>query len=67
MSATSGSRRRYGRVVLTLSGESLAGFSGWGVDPDELGRLADEVLAVQGFDVASDAVAEPGDVLRLSV
>lgn len=39
------SKSRYGRVVLKLSGEALAGADGWGVEPAALGQLADQVLA----------------------
>ncbi|MGI5285667.1 hypothetical protein ACQEVF_20345 [Nonomuraea polychroma] len=34
---------RYSRVVVKLSGEALAGPSGWGADPERLARLADEL------------------------
>lgn len=64
MSETSPSRPRYGRVVLKLSGEALAGSSGWGVDPDNLGHLADEVLAVHALGVQVAVVVGGGNYFR---
>ena len=38
---------RYGRVVVKLSGEALAGSASTGVDPASLARVAQEVLSVR--------------------
>jgi uridylate kinase len=55
---------RYSRVVVKLSGESLAGSSGWGVDPASLGRLADELLSVHGLGVELAVVVGGGNYFR---
>ena len=55
---------RYDRVVLKLSGEALAGDSGWGVDPSALGALADEVLSVYDLEVEVAVVVGGGNYFR---
>ena len=55
---------RYDRVVLKLSGEALAGDSGWGVDPTALGALADEVLSVYELEVEVAVVVGGGNYFR---
>jgi uridylate kinase len=55
---------RYSRVVVKLSGESLAGSSGWGVDPASLGRLADELLSVHSLGVELAVVVGGGNYFR---
>jgi uridylate kinase len=55
---------RYSRVVVKLSGESLAGSSGWGVDPASLGRLADELLSVHNLGVELAVVVGGGNYFR---
>jgi len=50
--------------VVKLSGESLAGSSGWGVDPASLGRLADELLSVHGLGVELAVVVGGGNYFR---
>lgn len=55
---------RYERVVLKLSGESLAGETGWGVTPDGLSHLADEVLAVQDAGTQVAVVVGGGNYFR---
>jgi uridylate kinase len=55
---------RYSRVVVKLSGESLAGDSGWGVDPASLGRLADELLSVHRLGVELAVVVGGGNYFR---
>lgn len=55
---------RYERVVLKLSGESLAGETGWGVTPDGLSHLADEVLAVHDAGTQVAVVVGGGNYFR---
>lgn len=55
---------RYRRVVLKLSGEALAGESGWGVEPDRLGHLSEEVLAVHRLGVQVAVVVGGGNYFR---
>jgi uridylate kinase len=55
---------RYSRVVVKVSGESLAGSSGWGVDPASLGRLADELLSVHNLGVELAVVVGGGNYFR---
>jgi uridylate kinase len=50
--------------VIKLSGESLAGSSGWGVDPASLGRLADELLSVHDLGVQLAVVVGGGNYFR---
>jgi len=51
-------------VVLKLSGEALAGTTGWGVDPPSLGHLADEVLAVRDLGIQVAVVVGGGNYFR---
>ena len=49
---------------MKLSGEALAGESGWGVDPAKLAHLADEVLAVHDLGVQVAVVVGGGNYFR---
>jgi len=51
-------------VVLKLSGEALAGTTGWGVDPPSLGHLEDEVLAVRDLGIQVAVVVGGGNYFR---
>ncbi len=42
-----GAAPAYRRVLLKLSGEALAGGQGYGIDPDVLGRIAEEIREVR--------------------
>lgn len=55
---------RYSRVVLKLSGEALAGESGWGVDPAKLAHLAEEVLSVHDLGAQVAVVVGGGNYFR---
>lgn len=55
---------RYGRVVVKLSGEALAGAAGAGVDPASLARMADELLAVHRLGVELGVVIGGGNYFR---
>ena len=54
----------YGRVLLKLSGEILAGERGFGVDPIKAMALADEVKAVRDFGVEGGVVIGGGNIMR---
>lgn len=55
---------RYRRVVLKLSGEALAGNTGWGVEPDPLAQLSEEVLAVHELGIQVAVVVGGGNYFR---
>ncbi|WP_114558186.1 UMP kinase [Desertihabitans aurantiacus] len=55
---------RYSRAVLKLSGEALAGEAGWGVDPNRLAHLSDQVLAVHDLGVQVAVVVGGGNYFR---
>lgn len=55
---------RYKRVLLKLSGEALAGERGFGIDPEVLGRLADEIHEVHGMGVQLAVVVGGGNIFR---
>jgi uridylate kinase len=55
---------KYKRILLKLSGEALAGESGYGIDTDVLNSIAKEIAAVsrEGFEVA--VVIGGGNIFR---
>ncbi|HEU4640956.1 MAG TPA: UMP kinase [Gemmatimonadaceae bacterium] len=55
---------KYGKVLLKLSGEALAGDKGVGFDFDVLDRLADEVRGVVQMGVAVGLVIGGGNIVR---
>jgi uridylate kinase len=55
---------RYRRVLIKLSGEALAGSTGWGVDPANLAHFADEVLSVNDLGVELAVVVGGGNYFR---
>jgi uridylate kinase len=55
---------RYGRVVVKLSGEALAGEAGSGVDPASLARVSGEVLSVRELGVQVAVVVGGGNFFR---
>src|SRR5262249_56297961 len=52
----------YRRIVLKLSGEALAGRQGYGIDPEILARVADEVGEVVLLGVQVAVVIGGGDI-----
>ncbi|MFI6598717.1 UMP kinase [Nonomuraea sp. NPDC050536] len=56
--------RRYSRVVVKLSGEALAGGSGWGTDPTSLAQLADEIVSVHELGIQIAVVIGGGNYFR---
>lgn len=57
-------RSRYGRVLLKLSGEALAGNRGFGIDPPVVERLTEEVRSVHEMGVALGMVIGGGNIVR---
>ncbi len=64
MADPAGERPRYRRVLLKLSGEALMGARGYGIDPEVLARLADELLAVRKLGVELAVVIGGGNIFR---
>ena len=65
MTAAAGSARlAYRRIVLKLSGEALAGSQGYGIDPEVLRRIGDEVRAVADLGVQTAVVIGGGNIFR---
>src|SRR5436189_623599 len=55
---------RYKRVLLKLSGEALMGDRKYGIDPETLARIADEIVAVQAAGVQIAMVIGGGNIFR---
>jgi uridylate kinase len=55
---------KYGRVLLKLSGEMLAGERGFGIDPPVVDRLTDEVRSVHEMGVSLGLVVGGGNIVR---
>lgn len=62
-----GSGLVYHRALLKLSGEALAGERGFGLDFQVIGRLTDELKAVQGLGVELGLVIGGGNIVRGTV
>lgn len=57
-------RRKFGRVLLKLSGEAFAGDQGHGIDPVTIGNIADELAGVHQEGVGIAVVVGGGNILR---
>lgn len=55
---------KYGRVVLKLSGEALAGEQGFGISPPVVDRLTDEVRSLHGIGADIGLVIGGGNIVR---
>jgi uridylate kinase len=55
---------KYRRVLLKLSGEALAGRQGYGIDPEVIGAIAEEVREVIGLGVELALVIGGGNIFR---
>ena len=62
--ADSGAAPAYRRVVLKLSGEALAGGQGYGIHPETLVRLAEEIREVVELGVQVAVVIGGGNIFR---
>jgi len=54
----------YGRVLLKLSGEALAGDRGFGIEPSVVDRITDEIQAIHEMGVALGVVIGGGNIVR---
>lgn len=54
----------YGRILLKLSGEALAGDTGFGISPSVIRAIAEEVKEVHGLGVEIGIVIGGGNVIR---
>src|SRR5919201_3687544 len=54
----------YRRVLLKLSGEALAGGQGYGIEPEMLGRIAEEIREVVDLGVQLAVVIGGGNIYR---
>jgi uridylate kinase len=57
-------RRTYRRILLKLSGEALAGGEGFGLSPQVLNYIADEIAAVHGLGTQIAVVVGGGNFVR---
>jgi uridylate kinase len=65
MAAAAGSARpAFRRIVLKLSGEALAGGQGYGIDPEVLARIAQEIRGVADLGVQIAIVIGGGNIFR---
>ena len=55
---------KYRRIVLKLSGEALMGNADYGIDPEVLGRLAEEIIELQRDGVEVGLVIGGGNIFR---
>ncbi|HAL62455.1 MAG TPA: UMP kinase [Chloroflexi bacterium] len=55
---------KYGRVLLKLGGEALAGPEGWGIDPQRAGEVAEKIKAVKEQGVQIAIVLGAGNIWR---
>jgi len=55
---------RYSRVLLKLSGEALAGERGYGIDPDVVAEMAEQLKAIHDCGVEIGVVVGGGNIFR---
>jgi uridylate kinase len=59
-----GTELRYGRVLLKLSGEALAGERGFGIEPSVVDQLTDEIRVLVEMGVSLGIVIGGGNIVR---
>jgi uridylate kinase len=59
-----GAARRYHRVLLKVSGEALMGEHQYGIDPDTVARIADDIIGVRGLGIEVCVVVGGGNIFR---
>jgi len=59
-----GTKAKYGRILLKLSGEALAGKQGYGIDPEVIADIASEVREVVQLGVQVALVIGGGNIFR---
>jgi uridylate kinase len=55
---------KFKRILLKLSGEALMGSGDYGIDPDVIGRMADDILEVRKSGVEIGVVIGGGNIFR---
>ena len=55
---------KYKRILLKLSGESLMGKKGFGIDPEVLDFFADEIISIHKLGVQIGVVIGGGNIFR---
>lgn len=55
---------KYGRVLLKLSGEALAGERGFGIEPSVVDRITDEIRSIAEMGVSLGVVIGGGNIVR---
>jgi len=55
---------KFRRILLKLSGEALMGHGDYGIDPDVIGRLANEIIEVQQAGTEVGVVIGGGNIFR---
>lgn len=55
---------KYNRILLKLSGEALAGAKGFGLDPQIVGEISDEIVRVHNLGVQIGIVIGGGNIVR---
>ncbi|MDT8367716.1 MAG: UMP kinase [Longimicrobiales bacterium] len=58
------SKAAYSRVLLKLSGEALAGERGFGIEPEVVNRLTDEIKSISAMGVSLGLVIGGGNIVR---
>ncbi|HEX3844370.1 MAG TPA: UMP kinase [Steroidobacteraceae bacterium] len=61
---TEGTKARYSRILVKLSGEALMGGGDYGIDPEVLKRVAGELQEIVGLGVQLAAVIGGGNIFR---
>ena len=62
--AEPGAAPAYRRILLKVSGEALAGRQGYGIDPETIGGIAEEIREVVALDVQVAVVIGGGNIFR---
>ena len=62
--AAPGAAPAYRRVLLKISGEALGGEQGYGIDPEVIGRIAEEIAEVVRLGVQLAVVIGGGNIFR---
>src|ERR1700722_19685818 len=55
---------KYGRILLKISGEALMGDQGFGIKPDVIGKVADEISEAAALGVHVAVVVGGGNIFR---
>ena len=56
--------KRFNRILLKLSGESLMGEQGYGIDPQRLGEYANQIKEIHDMGVQIGIVIGGGNIFR---